>query len=307
MSTESRIAVLLPCYNEAATIAQVIADFREALPQAIIYVYDNNSTDGTAEIAREAGAVVRFEKRQGKGNVVRRMFREIEADCYLMSDGDCTYPAAQASELVSPVLNGQADLVVGDRLSSTYFQENKRPFHNVGNRLVRALIRRFWHTDIRDVMSGYRAFSRRFVKMFPVMSEKFEIETEMTIHALDRRFDILEIPIVYKDRPTGSNSKLNTISDGTKVLKTIFILCEAYRPLFFFGFFALLLAILAIVLFIPVFAEYCSSGLVPRFPTLFVSLFAGLASLMSLFTGLCLDVIVKKDRKEYELKLLNFK
>lgn len=306
MTLSKEIAILVPCYNEEMTIGQVIADFQRVLPDAKIYVYDNNSIDNTAEAAKKAGAIVRSETRQGKGNVIRRMFREIDADCYLLVDGDCTYPADTASEMAERILSGEADMVVGDRLSSTYFQENKRPFHNDGNRLVRWLICKFWHTQIHDVMSGYRAFSRRFVKMFPVMSEGFEIETEMTIHALDRRFDILEIPIQYQDRPSGSSSKLNTYKDGMRVLKTIFVLFEEYRPLLFFGLLSLLLALVAVILFIPVFIEYCRIGLVPRFPTLFVSLFLGLASLISLFTGFCLNVIVKKSRKEYELQLLNY-
>ena len=307
MEENKKIAILVPCYNEAATIGQVVSEFKAVLPQATVYVYDNNSTDDTAKIAAEAGAVVRHEYRQGKGNVVRRMFREIEADCYLMVDGDCTYPPEYASQLAELVLSGRADMVVGDRLSSTYFTENKRPFHNFGNRLVRALIRQFWHTDIHDVMTGYRAFSHRFVKLFPVMSEQFEIETEMTIHALDRRFDIVEVPIAYKDRPAGSESKLNTFSDGAKVLKTILILFKEYRPLLFFGILSLILALVAIILFIPIFIEYCKSGLVPRFPTLFTALFIGLVAIQSFFTGLCLDVIAEKGRKEYELKLQNFK
>lgn len=298
-------AVLIPCYNEEKTIGEVVSSFRNVLPDAKIYVYDNNSTDLTAQVAADAGAIVCKEPRQGKGNVMRRMFREVEADCYLLVDGDSTYPAESAPEMVSYILSGEADMVVGDRLSSTYFEENKRPFHNMGNRLVRWLICKFWHTKIHDVMSGYRTFSRRFVKMFPIMSEGFEIETEMTIHALDRRFDIVEIPIPYKDRPTGSTSKLNTYRDGIKVLKTIFTLFEEYRPLLFFTILALVLALLAIILFIPVFVEYCRTGLVQRFPTLFVSLFLGLASLISFFTGVCLNVIVNKGRKEYELRVIN--
>ncbi|MBO4645217.1 MAG: glycosyltransferase [Bacteroidales bacterium] len=301
-----KTAVLIPCYNEACTIAQVIKDFRETLPEAEIYVYDNNSSDGTAEVAATAGAIVRQEPRQGKGNVMRRMFREIDADCYIIVDGDCTYPAASAPEMVVEVLEHDVDMVVGDRLSSTYFMENKRPFHNSGNRVVRSLIRRFWHTDIHDVMTGYRAFSRRFVKLFPVMSGNFEIETEMTIHALDKRFSIKEIPIEYKDRPSGSTSKLNTFKDGAKVLKTIMILFKEYRPMRFFGWTALLLALLSVILFIPILVEYFQTGLVPRFPTLFVSLFLGLAGLQSFFTGLCLDVMVQKDRKAYELKVIEF-
>ena len=300
-----KIAVLIPCYNEVTTIAKVVTDFRTALPEADIYVYDNNSTDGTAEAARQAGAIVRREPVQGKGNVIRRMFREVEADCYLMADGDDTYPAEQAAELTRPVIEEQVDMVIGDRLSSTYFEQNKRPFHNGGNRIVRWLIRRFWHTDIHDIMTGYRAFSRPFVKNFPVMSGNFEIETEMTIHALDRRFLIREIPVAYRDRPQGSVSKLNTISDGISVLKTIMTLYKEYRPLRFFGWMAALLTLVGAVLLTPALSEYFRTGLVPRFPTLFVSLFLFLAALQSVFTGLCLDVMVTKDRKNYELRLIN--
>ena len=299
-----KIAVLLPCYNEASTIAKVVTDFRAALPEADIYVYDNNSTDGTAQVAHQAGAIVRHEPVQGKGNVIRRMFREVEADCYLMADGDDTYPAEQARQMVSPILEEHVDMVIGDRLSSTYFEQNKRPFHNGGNRVVRWLIRRFWHTDIHDIMTGYRAFSRTFVKNFPVMSGNFEIETEMTIHALDRRFLLREVPVAYRDRPQGSVSKLNTFSDGISVLKTIVLLYKEYRPLRFFSWLAALLTLAGVLLLIPVLVEYFHTGLVPRFPTLIVSMFLLLAALLSLFTGLCLDVIVTKDRKNYELRLL---
>lgn len=299
-----KIAVLLPCYNEASTIAKVVTDFRAALPEADIYVYDNNSTDGTAQVAQQAGAIVRHEPVQGKGNVIRRMFREVEADCYLMADGDDTYPADQARQMVSPILEEHVDMVIGDRLSSTYFEQNKRPFHNGGNRVVRWLIRRFWHTDIHDIMTGYRAFSRTFVKNFPVMSGNFEIETEMTIHALDRRFLLREVPVVYRDRPQGSVSKLNTFSDGISVLKTIVLLYKEYRPLRFFSWLAAFLTLAGVLLLIPVLVEYFHTGLVPRFPTLIVSMFLLLAALLSLFTGLCLDVIVTKDRKAYELRIL---
>ena len=299
-----KIAVLLPCYNEASTIAKVVTDFRVALPEADIYVYDNNSTDGTAQVAHQAGAIVRHEPVQGKGNVIRRMFREVEADCYLMADGDDTYPAEQARQMVSPILEEHVDMVIGDRLSSTYFEQNKRPFHNGGNRVVRWLIRRFWHTDIHDIMTGYRAFSRTFVKNFPVMSGNFEIETEMTIHALDRRFLLREVPVAYRDRPQGSVSKLNTFSDGISVLKTIVLLYKEYRPLRFFSWLAAFLTLAGVLLLIPVLVEYFHTGLVPRFPTLIVSMFLLLAALLSLFTGLCLDVIVTKDRKNYELRLL---
>ena len=299
-----KIAVLLPCYNEEPTIAKVVSDFHAALPEAIIYVYDNNSTDGTAQAARQAGAIVRHEPMQGKGNVIRRMFREVEADCYLMADGDDTYPAEQARQMVAPILEEHVDMVIGDRLSSTYFEQNKRPFHNGGNRVVRWLIRRFWHTDIHDIMTGYRAFSRTFVKNFPVMSGNFEIETEMTIHALDRRFLLREVPVVYRDRPQGSVSKLNTLSDGISVLKTIVLLYKEYRPLRFFSWLATFLTLAGVLLLIPVLVEYFHTGLVPRFPTLIVSMFLLLSALLSLFTGLCLDVIVTKDRKNYELRLL---
>lgn len=301
-----KIAVLIPCYNEEPTIAKVVGDFRCALPEAEIYVYDNNSTDGTAAAAAAAGAIVRRERVQGKGNVIRRMFREVEADCYLMADGDDTYPADQAAELVRPVIEEDADMVVGDRLSATYFEENKRPLHNGGNRAVRWLIRRFWHTDIHDIMTGYRAFSRRFVKLFPVMTGNFEIETEMTLHALDKRFALREVPVAYRDRPEGSVSKLNTVSDGISVLKTIITLYKEYRPMRFFGWVAALLAAIGIGMLAPVLAEYFQTGLVPRFPTLIVAMVALLAALLALFTGMCLDIIVTKDRKNYELRVVNF-
>ncbi len=300
-----KIAVLLPCYNEEPTIAKVVEGFRQAVPEADIYVYDNNSTDGTAQAATAAGAIVRHEPMQGKGNVIRRMFREVEADVYLMADGDDTYPASQARELIQPIADGTADMVIGDRLSSTYFEQNKRPFHNSGNRMVRWLIRRFWHTDIHDIMTGYRAFSRPFVKNFPVMSGNFEIETEMTIHALDRRFALREVPVTYRDRPAGSVSKLNTLADGLSVLKTIMILYKEYRPLRFFSWLALLLALVGVGMLVPVLIEYFHTSLVPRFPTLIVAMFMLLAALLSLFTGLCLDVIVTKDRKNYELRMLD--
>jgi glycosyltransferase involved in cell wall biosynthesis len=302
----SKVAVLLPCYNEEMTIGKVVRDFRAVLPEADIYVYDNNSTDRTAEVAAEAGAIVRRERMQGKGNVIRRMFREVEADCYLMADGDDTYPAHHAPAMVAAVLEEQADMVIGDRLSSTYFTENKRPFHNMGNKLVRGLICRLWHTEVKDIMTGYRAFSRPFVKLFPVMSGQFEIETEMTIHALDKRFRLVEIPIDYRDRPEGSESKLNTFSDGMKVLRTIVTLFKEYRPMRFFGWMAVLLAVVGIVMVIPVLVDYFQTGLVLRFPTLFVSLFLLLAALLSLFTGLCLDVMVEKDRKQYEMRVVAF-
>lgn len=299
------IAVIIPCFNEASSIGSVVSDFRKALPDAFIYVYDNNSTDDTARVAEQAGAVVRREPLQGKGNVVRRMFREVDADCYLMVDGDGTYPADAAPQLVQAVLEEGVDMAIGDRLSTTYFSENKRKLHNSGNRLVRWLINRLWHNRLRDIMTGYRAFSRRFVKLFPVMSQGFEIETEMTIHALDKRFALKEIPIQYSDR-TGGVSKLRTLHDGSRILKTIFSMFKNYRPLLFFGTLSAVLLLVAIGMVIPVFGEYFRTGLVPRFPTLIVSGFLGIAGLLSFFFGLCLDVIIDKDRQSFELRMISF-
>ena len=264
------IAVLIPCYNEAVTIEKVVTDFRKALPEAVIYVYDNNSKDDTAAIAARAGAVVRHEYQQGKGNVIRRMFREIDARCYLMVDGDDTYPADFARRMVEPVLNHQADMVVGDRLSATYFTENKRPFHNFGNRLVRWSINALFKSGIRDIMTGYRAFSYAFVKSFPVLSRGFEIETEMSLHAIDKNMQIENVVIQYRDRPEGSESKLNTYSDGFKVLRTIARLFRTYKPFAYFGILGLFLGVIAAILFIPVLIEYFQTGLVARFPTLIV-------------------------------------
>lgn len=303
-----KIAVLLPCYNESLTVEKVVRDFRQYLPEAKIYVYDNNSSDNTAELARKAGAIVRREYRQGKGNVIRTMFREIDADCYIISDGDDTYPAESAREMCDFVLQGKADMVIGDRLSATYFSENKRPFHGFGNSLVRSCINTFWKRGknsekILDVMTGYRAFSPVFVKSFPVLSQGFEIETEMTIHALDKNLLIQSLPVNYRDRPAGSFSKLNTYVDGMKVLLTIFNLYRIYRPLRFFGTLALLLMILAIGLFLPVFADYLATGLVPRFPTLIVSTILGLSSLLSAVCGLILDAIADNARKVFEIQM----
>ena len=300
-----RIAVLIPCYNESQTIAKVVRDYRQALPEATIYVYDNNSSDGTDEIARAAGAVVRYERRQGKGNVIRTMFREIDADCYLMIDGDDTYPAENAREMCEAVLTGGADMVIGDRLSSTYFTENKRPFHNVGNVMVRRFINMFWRpkAPILDVMTGYRAFSPLFVKSFPVLSKGFEIETEMTIHALDKNLLLKTVTVNYRDRPTGSESKLNTYVDGAKVIMTIFNLYRDYKPLQFFGVVGLILALLALILFVPVFYDYLQTSLVPRFPTLIVSGFLMLSAMLSFACGLILDTIAKNNRKSFELHM----
>lgn len=297
----SKIALLIPCYNESATIAKVVESYQKVLPEAEIYVYDNNSTDGTDEIARKAGAIVKYEYRQGKGNVIRSMFRDIEADCYLMTDGDDTYPAENAREMCNLILNKRADMVIGDRLSSTYFTENKRPFHNFGNKLVRALINRLFKNNVKDIMTGYRAFSRKFVKNFPVLSKGFEIETEMTIHALDKNFLIKEIPITYQDRPEGSISKLNTYSDGYKVIKTIVSLFRDYKPLSFFSVCAAVILLVSIILLIPILINFAHTGLVPRFPTLFVSCTMIVIALLLWICGLILDVVVKKHKQLYEL------
>lgn len=297
------IAVLIPCYNESQTIAKVIEDYRSALPEADIYVYDNNSKDGTDEIARQAGAIVRYERRQGKGNVIRTMFREIDADCYLMIDGDDTYPAENAREMVNQVLEQGVDMVVGDRLSSTYFTENKRPFHNVGNVLVRKLVNGFFGGNVTDIMTGYRAFSRTFVKSFPIMSKGFEIETEMTIHALDKNLCLSSVPVGYRDRPAGSESKLNTFSDGFKVLKTIGKLVKDYKPLPFFSAIAALLLVIALMMFVPVMVEFNATGLVPRIPTLVVSGFVMIAALLVFAVGLVLDTQGKKSRQSFELQM----
>lgn len=300
---EKKIAVLIPCYNEAVTIEKVIKDYQKALPKADIYVYDNNSTDGTDKIAKKAGAIVKYEYRQGKGNVIRTMFREIDADCYLMIDGDDTYPAENAKEMCDLVLSGRADMVIGDRLSSTYFSENKRPFHNFGNRIVRWLINHLFKNKIKDIMTGYRAFSKEFVKGFPVLSKGFEIETEMTIHAVDKNFKLVEIPVDYRDRPEGSVSKLNTYSDGFKVLKMIATLFKEYKPFYFFGIVAILFLIIALIFGIPVVIEYFKTGLVPRFPTLIVSCIFVVLSMLFWITGIILEVIVKKHKQLYELYL----
>lgn len=297
------IAVLIPCYNESKTIEKVVREFKEALPEAVIYVYDNNSTDGTDEIAEKAGAIVRYEHQQGKGNVIRRMFSEIDAKCYLMVDGDDTYPATSAKEMVEKVLKDRADMVVGDRLSSTYFQENKRPFHNFGNSLVRWSINSLFKSDIKDIMTGYRAFSYRFVKTFPVLSKGFEIETEMSIHAVDKNMYVENVVIDYRDRPAGSVSKLNTYSDGFKVLKTIVRLFRTYRPSAFFGIISTVLIALAIGFFIPIVVTYVQTGLVPKYPTLIVCGFASIAAIQSFFSGLLLKTIYQKNRQDFEMDL----
>lgn len=298
-----KIAVLVPCYNEGKTIEKVVTDFKRVLPEEVIYVYDNNSTDGTAEIAAKAGAVVRHEYYQGKGNVIRRMFQEVDAECYLMVDGDDTYPAESAREMADKVLERNVDMVVGDRLSSTYFEENKRPFHNFGNSIVRWGINTFFKNDIKDIMTGYRAFSYRFVKTFPVLSKGFEIETEMSIHAIDKNMFVENVVIDYRDRPEGSVSKLNTYSDGIKVIGTIVRLFQTYRPLAFFGTVAAILMVLAIGFFIPVWITYADTGMVPNFPTLIVCGFVALASIQSFFAGLILQTMYRKNRQDFEMQL----
>ena len=299
-----KIAVLIPCYNEEKTVEKVVRDFRQVLPEAVIYVYDNNSSDRTVELAEKAGAVVRHEYMQGKGNVIRRMFREIDAEVYVMTDGDDTYPAEFAREMVDKVLEHQADMVVGDRLSSTYFTENKRPFHNFGNSLVRGTINRLFHTEIKDIMTGYRAFSYQFVKTFPVLSKGFEIETEMTIHAADKNMQVDNVIIEYRDRPEGSESKLNTYSDGAKVLMSIAKLYRNYKPMNFFGLLALVLAVMSIGFFIPVLMEYITTGLVPKFPTLIACGFAMMAAIQSVFAGLVLSAGAQRSRQEFEMNLI---
>lgn len=300
---KNKIAVLIPCYNEAATIKKVVNDYKKALPDADIYVFDNNSTDETVKFALSAGAIVEHEYRQGKGNVIRTMFRKIDADCYLMIDGDDTYPAEDAQAMCDLILEGKADMVVGDRLSSTYFQENKRPFHNLGNKLVRFLINKLFNNNIKDIMTGYRAFSKEFVKSFPVLSKGFEIETEMTIHAVDKNFKVVEIPVNYRDRPEGSVSKLNTYSDGLKVLRTIATLFKEYKPALFFNIFAIIFLIVGILIGIPPFVGYFKTGIVEKFPSLIFACFMVTISILLWITGIILQVIVKKEKQRYELYL----
>lgn len=301
-----KIAILIPCYNEAKTIKKVIEDFKRDLPEATIYVYDNNSSDGTDKIARESGAIVRYEKKQGKGNVIKRMFREVNAECYIITDGDDTYPSKNAKEMADLVLNDKVDMVIGDRLSSTYFTENKRPFHNFGNRLVRWLINSIYKSDIRDVMTGYRAFSYCFVKTFPVLSKGFEIETEMTIHTLDKNLFTKNVIIEYQDRPTGSESKLNTYSDGFKVLKTIFTLYKNYRPLSFFMLLSFVLFIAGSILVTPVLIDFFNTGLVPKIPSFIAAIFFYICAIQSFFGGLTFDTISRKSKQDFEIKYTEY-
>lgn len=301
-----KVAVLIPCYNEEKTIEKVIKDFRQALPDAKIYVYDNNSKDKTAEIAKKAGAIVRKETKQGKGNVIRAMFRQIDAKCYIMVDGDDTYPAENAREFVDSVLNEDIDMVIGDRLSSTYFTENKRLFHNFGNVLVRTLINKIYKSNIRDVMTGYRAFSYKFAKTFPVLSKGFELETEMTIHTLDRNLKVKNIIIEYRDRPDGSESKLNTISDGIRVLKTIFGFYKNYKPFAFFTLMSIITLIIGLILFIPIVIDFSHTGLVGRMPTLMISVLFFLATLQLFISGLILDNINKTTKQNFEMRIIDY-
>ena len=296
----SKTAVLIPCYNESLTIEKVVKDFRRVLPDADIYVYDNNSTDGSAELAEKAGAIVRYEYKQGKGNVLRSMFRDIEADCYVMVDADDTYPAENAPEMVQLVLDGRADMVIGDRLNTTYFEENKRPFHDFGNRLVRGLVNRLFDGNLQDIMTGYRAMNRRFVKEYPLLSKGFEVETEMSLFALDGNYLVREVPVEYRDRPAGSESKLNTFSDGFRVLKMILMLFRDYKPLLFFTVLSVVCFVLGTILVIPVLHDYAVTHLVERFPTLFVSIFLYIASLLFFCSGMILDVLKNNQRKTQE-------
>ncbi len=301
----SNTAVLVPCYNEALTVGKVVDDFRRVLPGATVYVYDNNSSDDTAKIAREHGAVVRKESRQGKGNVVRQMMRDIDAEYYIMVDGDDTYPADAAPDLLAPLIADEADHVVGDRLSNgTYGEENTRAFHGFGNNLVRWLIKCLYGFEFNDVMTGYRAYNYVFAKSLPVLSPGFEIETELSIHAVDKRWRIAQVPIIYRDRPEGSVSKLNTFSDGAKVLGMIMSLAKDYRPLPFFNILALVALVIGLCLGIPVIAEFNATGLVPRLPTaVLAAVFCGLAVLLCV-SGLILDTVVKGNRRNWELDVM---
>lgn len=304
-SEYASVAVLVPCYNEAQTVAKVVDDFRRVLPGATVYVYDNNSSDGTSEIAARAGAVVRKECRQGKGNVVRQMLRDIDAEYYIMVDGDDTYPAEAAPALLSPLMSGESDTVVGDRLSNgTYGAENKRAMHGFGNNLVRDLVSLLYGYRYNDIMTGYRSFNRVFAKTLPVLSDGFQIETELSIHAADKRWRIAQVPIDYRDRPVGSESKLDTVSDGMRVLAMIAGLFKDYKPM---GFFTLLAAIFLVVglgLGVPVIIDFVRTGLVPRLPTAIAAVaLCGLAALLFV-CGIILDTVVKGNRRQWELEVM---
>ncbi len=303
----SKIAVLVPCYNEELTVEKVVNDFKKELPEADIYVYDNNSTDKTAELALKAGAIVRHESRQGKGNVVKSMFQDIDADCYIMVDGDDTYPADEVHQLVDAVLKQNADMVIGDRLSNgTYFDENKRGFHGFGNRLVQSLINLLFHSHLNDIMTGYRAFSKKFVKCMPVMSEGFQIETEMSIFSLVNRMKVVELPITYRDRPEGSSSKLNTFKDGFKVLVTLFDLFKNYRPFLFFGLVSVLFVLTGLIVGVPVLVEYSITGLITKLPSAVLSASLMIMAMMSFVTGIIVDSIKNQTRMLFELAINQF-
>ncbi|KOP77117.1 glycosyltransferase family 2 protein [Priestia aryabhattai] len=299
-----KVAVLIPCYNEEVTIGKVIDDFKHELPSADIYVYDNNSKDRTSEIALEHGAIVKKEFKQGKGNVVRSMFQEIDADCYVMVDGDDTYPAEFVHQLIEPIRNREANMVIGDRLSNgTYLEENKRAFHNFGNNLVRSLINGLYKSNIKDIMTGYRAYDKLFVKSIPVMSPGFEIETEMSLHALDKRFRLKEIAIDYRDRPEGSESKLNTFSDGFKVLRMIFTLFKEYKPLQFFSIWTVLFIVAGLAVGAPVLYEFFDTGFITKVPSSILATGLMVLGVLSFVCGLILDTIASLNRKQYELEL----
>lgn len=302
-----KTAVLIPCYNEEVTIEKVIKDFKKELPEAEIYVYDNNSKDKTAQIAKDNGAIVKHEYRQGKGNVVRSMFRDIDADIYIIVDGDDTYPATEVHKLIEPIQNGEADMVIGDRLTNgTYQKENKRHFHEFGNNLVKKAINVAFKTDLRDIMTGYRVFNKMFVKTMPVMSPKFEIETEMSLHALDKKFIIKEIPIVYRDRPEGSESKLNTVSDGMKVIKTIIKMFKDFKPRQFFWMIAVIFVILGLIVGIPVIVEYFKTGYITKIPSAVLATGIMIFSIIIAQCGVILDTVVKQYREKYELELSRY-
>ena len=303
-----KIAVLVPCYNEELTIGKVIEDFKRELPEADIYVYDNNSKDNTSKIAKEKGAIVVKEYRQGKGNVVRSMFRDIDADIYIMVDGDDTYPAEAARDMIQPIIDGEADMVIGDRLSNgTYFQENKRPFHDFGNNLVKGLIGLLFKNEIRDIMTGYRAFNRYFVKTMPVLSDGFQIETEMSIHALDKKFLLKEIPIDYRDRPEGSESKLSTFKDGYRVLSALGSLFKNYKPMAFFGIVTLVSFLLGLLVGVPVIFEFVKTSFVSKVPSAILAVGFMVIAILSLVCGVILDTIVKNNKMNYELYLTRYK
>ena len=303
-----KIAVLVPCYNEELTIGKVVDDFKRELPEADIYVFDNNSKDNTSKIAKEKGAIVVKEYRQGKGNVVRSMFRDVDADIYIMVDGDDTYPAESARDMIQPIIDGKADMVIGDRLSNgTYFQENKRPFHDFGNNLVKGLIGLLFKNEIKDIMTGYRAFNRYFVKTMPVLSDGFQIETEMSIHALDKKFLLKEIPIDYRDRPEGSESKLSTFKDGYRVLSALGSLFKNYKPMAFFGVVSIICFVLGMMVGIPVVVEFMKTDFVTKVPSAILAVGLVVVSMLALVCGFILDTIVKNNRMNYELYLTRYK